>query len=53
MMVCFASFNEELAVADDDPVLDLPDAFCLLEQGHAGEHEWTPQSEIGLKWETA
>lgn len=26
--------------------MGFPDATCLLEAGHRGEHEWTPDDEI-------
>ncbi len=26
----------------------MPGATCLLLAGHAGPHEWTPDSEIGI-----
>lgn len=28
-------------------------ATCLLEDGHDGDHEWTPDSEIGISFEEA
>lgn len=26
------------------------DATCFLEDGHSGEHEWTPDSEITIRF---
>jgi hypothetical protein len=46
-VMCFASYND---VSPDDSMLGLPDKFCLLEDGHDGEHEWTPQSDIEVIW---
>ncbi len=49
--VCFASYNE--CLADDDPQrwLGLEDKLCLLEDGHPGEHAWTPASQIQIGFE--
>ena len=44
-MICFASFNE---ILPESEYWGQADHFCLLEDGHAGEHEWTPTSEINL-----
>lgn len=55
-MVCFASWKEaELAGLSDESceywqLVIEPDKFCLLEDGHAGEHEFTPQGEIELSF---
>lgn len=55
-MVCFASWKEgELLRLSDSSVeywecVASPDKFCLLEDGHSGEHEWTPQSDITLSF---
>jgi hypothetical protein len=25
------------------------DSWCLLDEGHPGEHEWTPTSELAVR----
>lgn len=50
---CWADYMETLPFGSQewiDCIVEDKNASCLLEHGHEGPHEWTPDKEIVVKF---
>lgn len=50
---CWAGYLESLEFGSEEWVeaFDKGDATCLLPDGHEGPHEWTPDSDIMVRFD--
>ncbi len=49
---CWADYRDSLPFGSDAWVesFNTGNATCMLEDGHHGPHEWTPDEEIGVRF---
>lgn len=50
---CWADLRDTLPFGSEEWVntFETGNATCMLEDGHLGPHEWTPDDEIGVSFE--